>query len=343
MPADRGEVTAQTLWLTAPRKLEFRRETVPPPGPGEVRVRAIASAISHGTEMLVYRGQIPPDLPLDLPTLAGGFGFPIKYGYAAVGRVMDVGTAVENCLPGDMVFVHHPHQDIFLVPASMAVRLPAGLDPHLGLFTANLETAVNVLLDTPLHIGETAVVFGQGTVGLLITQLLRHAGAGRILVVDPLERRRDLALALGAHEAMAPDEELPAIVRALTGGRGADVAIEVSGSPLALQQAIECVAVEGTVVLVSWYGTKPVTLTLGGHFHRGRVRLHSSQVGRLNPDLSARWDHARRLAVVTDLLPRLLLEGLISHRFPFDKASSAYHLIDEHPDECVQVVLTYGE
>ncbi len=343
MPADRDEVTAQTLWLTAPRKLEFRRETVPPPGPGEVRVRAIASAISHGTEMLVYRGQIPPDLPLDLPTLAGGFGFPIKYGYAAVGRVMDVGTAVKNCLPGDTVFVHHPHQDIFLVPASMAVRLPAGLDPHLGLFTANLETAVNVLLDTPLHIGETAVVFGQGTVGLLITQLLRHAGAGRVVAVDPLERRRDLALALGAHESMAPDEDLPAIVRALTGGRGADVAMEASGSAPALQQAIECVAVEGTVVVVSWYGTKPATLTLGGHFHRGRVRLRSSQVGRLNPDLSPRWDNTRRLAVVTDLLPRLRLEGLISHRFPFGEASSAYHLIDEHPDECVQVVLTHGE
>ncbi|MDP9351375.1 MAG: zinc-binding dehydrogenase [Chloroflexota bacterium] len=343
MPADRGEVTAQTLWLTAPRKLEFRRETVPPPGPGEVRVRAIASAISHGTEMLVYRGQIPPDLPLDLPTLAGGFGFPIKYGYAAVGRVMDVGTAVENCLPGDTVFVHHPHQDIFLVPASMAVRLPAGLDPHLGLFTANLETAVNVLLDTPLHIGETAVVFGQGTVGLLITQLLRHAGAGRVVAVDPLERRRDLALALGAHESMAPDEDLPAIVRALTGGRGADVAMEASGSAPALQHAIECVAVEGTIVVVSWYGTKPATLTLGGHFHRGRVRLRSSQVGRLNPELSPRWDNTRRLAVVTDLLPRLHLEGLISHRFPFGEASSAYHLIDEHPDECVQVVLTHGE
>lgn len=343
MSADRGEMDARALWLTAPRTLEFRRETVPPPSAGEVRVRVIASAISQGTEMLVYRGQVPPDLPLDLPTLAGGFDFPIKYGYAAVGRVLDVGAAVENCSPGDTVFVHHPHQDIFLVPASMAVRLPAGLDLYLGLFTANLETAVNVLLDTPLHIGETAVVFGQGTVGLLITHLLRHVGGGRIVAVDPLERRRDLALALGAHETMAPDEELPAVVRTLTGGRGADVVIEVSGSALAVQQAIECVAVEGTVVLVSWYGTKPVTLTLGGHFHRGRVRLRSSQVGRLNPDLSARWDHARRLAVVIDLLPRLRLEGLISHRFQFDEASSAYHLIDEHPDECVQVVLTYGE
>lgn len=343
MSAERGGVDARALWTTAPRRLEFRRETVPPPGSGEVRVHAIASMISQGTEMLVYRGQVPRDLPLDLPTLAGDFGFPIKYGYAAVGQVIDVGTDVEDCLPGDTVFVHHPHQDIFLVPASMPVRLPTGLNPLLGLFTANVETAINVLLDTPLHIRESVVIFGQGTVGLLVTQLLRRSGAGPIVAVDPLEHRRALALTVGADEALAPDEDLPASVRALTGGRGADVAIEVSGSALALQQAIDCIAVEGTVVVVSWYGAKPVTLTLGGNFHRGRVRLRSSQVGRLNPDLYPRWDHARRLAVVTDLLPGLHLEELISHRFPFDEAPSAYQLIDEQPDECVQVVLTYGE
>lgn len=343
MTPEPGALEARTLWLTAPRTIEFRVEVIPAPGPGEVQVRTIASALSQGTELLVYRGEVPPDLRLDLPTLSGSFAFPIKYGYATVGRIINMGTGVTDYAPGDLVFVHHPHQSAFVVPATLPVRLPTGLDPVLGLFTANLETAVNVLLDTPLHLGETVVVFGQGTVGLLIAQLLKRAGAGRVLAVDPLKRRRDLARRVGADEALTADDGLPARIRALTGGRGADIAIEASGAAAALQAAIDSVALEGTVVVVSWYGTKEVRLNLGGHFHRGRVRLRSSQVGCLNPALAARWDHGRRLAVAVDLLPRLRLADLISHRIPFAEAPRAYRLVDEHPEEVVQVVLTYGE
>jgi 2-desacetyl-2-hydroxyethyl bacteriochlorophyllide A dehydrogenase len=338
-----GDLTARALWLTGPRHPEFREEQMPPPGPGEVRVRAIASALSQGTEMLVYRGQVPAGLPLDLPTLAGSFAFPIKYGYAAVGRVIDAGPGVVEPAPGDTVFVHHPHQTVFVVPAGMPIRLPAGLDPLRGLFTANLEATVNVLLDMPLRLGETALVFGQGTVGLLLAQLLRRAGAGQVIGVDPLARRREVARVVGVDVALEPGADLPAQVRALTGGRGADVALEASGAGAALQAAIDAVADEGTVMVVSWYGTKPVTLELGGHFHRGRVRLRSSQVGRIDPALAPRWDRARRAALVRDLLPQLHLTELISHRLPFSAAPEAYRLIDERPGDALQVVLTYGE
>jgi 2-desacetyl-2-hydroxyethyl bacteriochlorophyllide A dehydrogenase len=343
MAANAGPIEARALWLTAPRTAALRTESVPSPGPGQVRLRMLASALSQGTELLVYRGQVPADLPLDLPTLAGSFAFPIKYGYAAVGRVMDIGEGVSALAPGDIVFVHHPHQSASVVPAELPVRLPDGLDPTLGVFTANLETAVNVLLDTQLHLGETALVFGLGTVGLLIAQLLRRAGAGRVIGVDPLARRRRLALDVDLDEALAPDDELVERVRALTDGRGADVAVEASGAGAALQAAIEAVADEGTVVVVSWYGVKPVTLMLGGHFHRGRVRLRSSQVGRLDPALAPRWERKRRLAVALDLLPQLRLAELISHRLPFACAPDAYRLVDEHPDEVTQVVLTYDD
>ena len=342
-PSPDGALEARAVWFAAPRTAELRPERIQPPGPGEVRVRSVASAISQGTEMLVYRGEVPADLPLDLPTLAGDFSFPIKHGYASAGRILDAGSGVDDLSPGDLVFVHHPHQEAFTVPADLPVRLPEGVDPTAGLFFANLETALNVVHDTPLHLGETALVFGQGVVGLLITQLLKLAGADRVLVVEPLKKRRELALGVGADAAFEPGEDLRARVREATGGRGADVAVEASSSGAALQAAVDAVAVEGTVVVASWYGTKPVTLSLGGHFHRGRVRMLSSQVGRVNPELGPRWDRARRTEAVLGLLPRLRLAELVSHRIPFEEAPRAYRLVDENPGEAVQVVLTHGE
>lgn len=335
---------ARALWFTAPRQSRLRPEKAAPPGPGEARVRSVASAISHGTEMLVYRGQVPQALPLDLPTLAGDYGLPIKFGYATVGLILDVGPGVTDLTPGASVFVHHPHQDVFTVPADMPIRLPENLDPLRGLYFANLETALNIVHDTPLRLGETAVVFGQGVVGLLVAQLLKLAGAGKVLAVEPSEKRRELALAVGADEALGPDGASEH-VREAAGGRGADVAVEVSGDGAALQAAVDAVAVEGTVVVASWYGTKPVTLTLGGHFHRGRVKLRSSQVGRINPELSPRWGYVRRTETVLGLLgdSRLRLEELVTHRFPFGEAPEAYRLVDEGGGEAVQVILTHGE
>jgi threonine dehydrogenase-like Zn-dependent dehydrogenase len=160
--------------------------------------------------------------------------------------------------------------------------------------------------------------------------------------VEPMERRRELALQVGADASFEPDEDLLERVLDATGGRGADVAVEVSSSGAALQAAVDAVAAEGTVVVASWYGSKPVTLSLGGHFHRGRVKVRSSQVGRISPELGPRWDRARRTEAVLYLLPRLRLAELVSHKVPFEEAPRAYRLVDEAPGETVQVVLTYG-
>src|SRR5215210_8087533 len=331
-----GQLEARALWFTASRAAELRPEIVSPPGPSEGRIRTVVSALSSGTEMLVYRGEVPPNLALDLPTLEGSFAFPIKYGYAAVGRVLDSGRAVEQLVPGDLVFVHHPHQDFFTVSAGLPVRLPESLSPERALFAANLETALNVVHDAPLRLGETALVFGAGVVGLLVAQLLRMAGARHVLVVEPLASRRKLALAVGADEALETGEDLKERVFEATGGRGADVAVEASGAGAALRAATEVAA---------WEGAKPVTLNLGGRFHRERIRVRSSQVGRVNPELAPRWDRTRRTKAVLGLLeePRLQLESLISHRFAFSEAPLAYRLVDERPSETAQVILTYNE
>ena len=321
---------AASVWFAGPRHAELREEPLPPLGPEDVQIEAVASSISHGTEMLVYRGQVPDDLELDLPTLRGSFGFPVKYGYASVGRVTETGDRVRALRRGDVVFTLHPHQAVYVVPEKMPIRLPAGLAPELGVFLANVETSTNVVLDAAPRLGERVAVFGQGVVGLLITQLLKRTGVSHVAVVDPIPRRRELALRLGADAAFEALEE-----------NEFDLAIEASGHVSALDQALRCVAFGGTVVVCSWYGTKPVPLTLGGPFHRRRLRIVSSQVSTIDAALQPRWSHARRLQVARELLCELELEALISHRFPVERAPDAYRLIDEHADETVQVVLTY--
>src|SRR5205823_8925911 len=124
------------------------------------------------------------------------------YGYASVGRVTDVGSAVRELTPDDLVFALHPHQSAYVVPATIPIRLPMGITPELGVFLANVETAVNIVLDAAPRIGERVAVFGQGVVGLLVTQLLRRTGAQLVIAVEPVARRRELALHLGADTAM---------------------------------------------------------------------------------------------------------------------------------------------
>jgi 2-desacetyl-2-hydroxyethyl bacteriochlorophyllide A dehydrogenase len=333
--------SAMAVWFPAARQVELREEPLPPVGPADVRVRAVLSALSHGTEMLVFRGQVPPELSLDLPTLQGSFRFPIKYGYASVGRVVAAGGEVQSLAVGDLVFVHHPHQTEYVVPASFPVPLPGEIGAEEAVFLANLDTAVNVVLDSGIRLGERVIVFGQGVVGLLLAQLARLAGARSVIAVDPLPLRRDLALAVGADVALSPDDELPARILGLTDGTGADVVLEASGRGAALDQAIGVTAFGGSVVVCSWYGTEPVELRLGGAFHRNRIRLVSSQVSSIDSALQPRWTKSRRLKLALDLLPELRLAPLITHRIPFREAPEAYRLVDQHPERVVQLLLTY--
>jgi 2-desacetyl-2-hydroxyethyl bacteriochlorophyllide A dehydrogenase len=213
----------------------------------------------------------------------------------------------------------------------MPIKLPEHLKPECGVFLANVETALNVVLDAAPRIGERVAVFGQGVVGLLITQLLRRTGVSHLVVIDPLEHRRALALEVGADIALGPGEPIPEV----------DVAIEVSGNAAALEQALKSLAFGGSVVVASWYGTKPVSVPLGGPFHRRRLRLVSSQVGTIDAALQPRWSHARRIAAARDLLSQLALAPLISQRFAINDAAQAYALLDQRPETVTQIVFTY--
>jgi 2-desacetyl-2-hydroxyethyl bacteriochlorophyllide A dehydrogenase len=332
----------EAVWFPGPRRVEIRQEAVRPVGPGDVRVRLVASGVSAGSELLVYRGEAPGDLPPDLPTITGGFGFPIKFGYASVGTIVEAGAAVDRLALGDLVFVHHPHQSDYVVPAGMAVRLPPGLPPETGVFVANLETALTVVLDAHPRLGEAVLVTGQGVLGLLITMLLRRAGARPILTLDLHPLRREASTRAGADTSLEPGDEAIAGILDRTGGRGVDVAVDASGSQAGLQACIDAAAFGGTVVVASWFGRRDVSLALGGAFHRKRLRVLSSQVSTLDPSLGGRWDRERRLQLVVELLGELPLADLVTHRFPLRQAEAAYELLDRHPGECRQVVLRHG-
>jgi len=340
----------RAVYFTGPLQLRIRDETFDPPGPGEVLVRTLVSGISAGTELLIYRGQAPGGLPADisLPALGGGLEFPLKYGYAAVGRVTDVGIGVDEKHIGTTVFAFQPHQTHFVLPLDQALPLAGDLLPEEAVLLPNAETAVNLVHDGRPMAGEQVAVFGQGLVGLLTTALLARQPLASLVTLDRYALRRQASLDIGAHESFDPslDETLPRLLGALQKGSdyaGADLTYELSGEPQTFDQAIPATGFDGRVVIGSWYGRKYAALDLGGRFHRSRIRLMASQVSTLAPELRGRWSHARRLNYALAWLEALRPARLITHRVGFEQAAEAYRLLVENPAEAIQVVLTYGD
>lgn len=330
---------ATALWFDAPRTAVLRRQPVRRPGPGEIQVAATVSLVSPGTEMQVYRGDVSPDIPLGLETCEGSFAFPVKYAYQVVGEVIEAGEGVPLA-PGAQVFCRHPHQDVFTIrhDPRLVVELPTGTDPVVAAFTQLADVALNALLDVPVRIGDHVVVFGFGIVGQFCALLARRT-AHTVVVVDPSAARRARARDLGFEVVLGPDEAAR-VVHELT-GTGADIAFEASGAPAALQQALGVVGPEGTTVVVSYYGSRPVTLTLSPEFHFGRQHLVSSQVGRVPPQLQARWDRTRRTLTTLALLRSLPVAQMVSHEVPFADAPRAYELLDAGPEDVYGVLLRY--
>ena len=338
----------QALYFTAPRQVTLAVEPLPTPAFGQVVVQSIISAISPGTEMLIYRGQAPGDMPKDetIPALAGTFDFPLKYGYAVVGRVRETGPGVAPDWQDRLVFAFHPHESHFLAIPDELLPLPEDLAPEDAVFFPNLETAVTLLLDGQPLIGEQVAVFGQGIVGLLLTALLVRWPLASLVTLDLYPKRRLASETLGAQASLDPGapDVLGQLLSLLQGSRpyaGADLTFEVSGNPAALDQAIAATGFHGRLVIGSWYGQKMSGLHLGGRFHRSRVRLLSSQVSSLPPELSGRWHKSRRHQTTWEMLRQTRPARLITHRFPLAQAARAYDLLDRKPAETIQVIFTY--
>lgn len=327
----------------------MRTESLPALKPDQLLVQTLLSAISSGTELLIYRGEFPQDLPIDesIQALEGNFSYPMKYGYSTVGRVIETGAAAGSDWLGQEVFAYQPHSSAFITRPDALHPLPADLSLEDAVLLPNVETAANLVMDGAPLVGEQVAVFGQGIVGLLTTALLSGFPLASLVTLDRYQRRRQASLNLGAHASLDPaePESIEAALTALQGPRpyaGADLVFELSGSPQALDHAIAVTGFNGRIVVGSWYGRKRANLDLGGRFHRARMRMISSQVSSLSPQLSGRWTKARRFQVAWDALREIKPSQFITHRLPLSQAAHAYQLLDKNPDETIQIVFTYS-
>ncbi|NAZ76603.1 zinc-binding dehydrogenase [Kineococcus sp. T13] len=357
----------RTVQFTAARTVDVVDAEPLHPAPGQVRVATLSSGISAGTEMTAYRGTNPyltstwdPGLRLFTVSHPERPSYPLLgWGYSEVGRVVEVvpaattaGTASGTTGPGapgdvrvgDLVWGIWGHRSEAVLPAAdlRGHRLPDGLDPVAGCFVRVGAIALNAVLAADAGLGDTVAVVGQGVIGLLATRFAVLSGA-RVVAVEGVPARRERALGCGAAHALEPGPATAAEVRELTGGRGADVAIDLSGAYPALHEATRLVGADGRVVAAGFYQGEAAGLRLGEEFHHNRVEVVASQIGAVPSRKRARWDVARLQETVVGLIAagRVDVAALVSHRFDVEDAAAAYDLLDTRAAQALQVVLDF--
>lgn len=302
--------SARAFWTVEPGRGELRPEALLQPAPGEVLVRALYSAVSRGTESLVFQGRVPlsEQQSMRCPHQVGDFPGPVKYGYSSVGRVL--AGSVE--LLGQTVFCLFPHQSAYVVPASAVLPVPAAVPPERAVLAANLETAINAVWDAEPRLGDRVSVVGAGVVGCLCAYLLaRHPGV-TVELVDLRVERAEIARAFGASFSVPEQAQ-----------RERDLVMHASGREAGLRTSLALAGTDATVLELSWFGDAEVSLPLGGAFHVRRLGLRSSQVGTVSPRARKRFDHRARLALALELCKDPLLDLLIDSEAPFDELPEA--------------------
>jgi NADPH:quinone reductase-like Zn-dependent oxidoreductase len=295
---------ARAFWVTEPGHGEIRAQGLRTPAPGELLIRTRQSAISRGTESLVFRGEVPQSewRRMRCPFQEGEFPAPVKYGYSAVG-IVEEGPAESL---GRRVFCLHPHQDRFVVPSDAVVDVPDTVPDRRATLAANMETAINGMWDAMPGPGDRIAVIGAGVVGCLVAALAARLPGAEIELIDINPTSEDIARAVGCRFA-TPENASPE----------ADLAVHASGSPAGLATALTIAGFEATVVEMSWYGTRIVPLELGGAFHSRRLTLRSSQVGAVPAARQQRWPLRRRLLLALSLLRDPVFDILLSGETEF--------------------------
>jgi threonine dehydrogenase-like Zn-dependent dehydrogenase len=322
-------VPAQAFWTVGPGSGEIRRFVLPPLAAGLVRVAAIVSGISRGSESLVFLGKVPQSQyqAMRCPFQDGEFPFPVKYGYASVGRV----EAGAGAPVGSRVFCLHPHQDRYDVPADAVLPIPDAVPDARAALAANMETAINALWDAAPLVGDRIAVVGAGVVGGLAAALAARLPGTRVTLVDINPGRRALAAALGCDFAAPADAP-----------RDADLVIHASGSAAGLATALALAGFEATVLELSWYGATAVAAPLGEAFHSRRLTLRASQVGAVAPSRRARWSRRERLALALTLLADSVYDCLLTGESGFAELPGTLARLAAAPGDTLCRIVRYA-
>jgi NADPH:quinone reductase-like Zn-dependent oxidoreductase len=320
---------ARAFWIAAPGRGEIRDEPMRVPAADDVVVRAMYSGISRGTEALVFQGRVPAGehARMRAPFQSGNFPGPVKYGYASVGRVEQGPPHLRDRL----VFVLHPHQTRYVVPAAAAHLVPERVPPARAVLAANLETAINGLWDARPHVGDRVTIVGGGTVGCLAAWLASRIVGCDVELVDVNPNRDAIARALRVRFA-APDDA----------AANADVVIHSSGTAPGLELALRLAGFEATIVEMSWYGSGAVPVPLGGAFHAQRLTIASSQVGHVAVSQRPRWNAARRMDLALRLLEDASLDVLITGESDFESLPEVMATLAATPGDALCHRIRYG-
>ena len=343
------------LIVRTPKEIGFVEYQDSEPATSEVLVQTIVSGIKHGTEINMYRGTLPfaselwdPALRLFRPPGEGesvASFYPHTLGSWAAGVVLKVGPEVRNFQPGDLVHGEWKHRQTALKTEASLYRIPKKVDEETMVFTDPARFALAAIHDAEIKLGDRVAIFGLGAIGMLALQMARLDGALQVIAVDPIPERLELARQLGADLVINPEEKDAGMaIKEVTGGRGVDVAVELSGAYASLQQAIRGVHKDGLVVTASYYGDRTTLLDLSREWHHNRITLRSSMpVWDSSHRNHPMWDLGRleRTAVALLEEQKLNIEPLIGARIPFEDAAKAYDLIDQSAGDKIKIILTY--
>ncbi|WP_405824204.1 dehydrogenase [Streptomyces sp. NBC_01390] len=300
------KLAARAFWLASPDHGEIRDVELPAPGEGEVLVRTLWSGVSRGTETLVFRGGVPVSqyAAMRAPFQEGDFPGPVKYGYLNVG-VVEEGP---DALVGRTVFCLYPHQTRYVVPVDAVTLVPDSVPAERAVLAGTVETAVNALWDAAPLAGDRIAVVGGGMIGCSVAALIARFPGVRVQLVDADPGRAKTAEALGVDFAL-PGDALGEC----------DLVVHASATEAGLARSLELLAAEGTVVELSWYGDRRVSLPLGEAFHSRRLTVRSSQVGTVSPAARPGRSYADRLALALDLLADPALDALVTGECAFEE------------------------
>ncbi|MDD2709521.1 MAG: zinc-binding dehydrogenase [Verrucomicrobiae bacterium] len=347
------------LILTGPRTFELKEMADRPVQADEVRLKTLLSGISHGTEMNFYLGTSPffrKKFDMDLRLFvedkeANESVYPLKIGYESVCRVVEAGAEMTELKVGDIVASHLPHAEAHFIDKNWVEKwvtiLPPEVTPEDGILLALATVAFTAIHDAGIKLGDEVAVFGLGAIGLILVQMAKLEGAGRVIAIDPMGKRRALAQQFGADVVIDPskvDDVALELKKNASCRKGVDVSLESSGNYKGLQQAIRSVRMAGRVVTLGYYQGGGKDLLLGEEWHHNRVELLSSMGVWDCPQRDyPLWNLKRIRDGILQLVARkrLDLRGLVTHKVPFFEAPKAYELIEQKPQDAIKIALAY--